>query len=393
MSFEKILLGKKYLAIEVFSKNGDHYAVLEAEQKKKELRISRSDVFSDLEDVKKYKSKNPLVLVINNNQVLQKEVAGNEINDKKLLHKAFPNIRLEEFYYDIWRREASSVIAICRKSYADEVCRLIGENFKLSGISLGGCSISVLNGIETPDIITTNTHLIDFIHDDNGVVLQDVDEQKQYNLNGLEVNNTQILSFCGILKCILNLSSTNGSINDVQLQLLENYKQHAFFQKGLVTAVSVILVALLINFFLFTHYFEKLQLLNQTLTLNSGNVENVTQIKKRVNDKEKKLLSFNSGNASRSSLILNEIVKELPSSILLSGISYNPLEKKIKDHEAVITQDGSVIISGTTLSNEAFIGWVNAVEELVFIHNVTIVSFGKDDNNDTKFSIKINLKK
>src|SRR5690606_33754554 len=98
-------------------------------------------------------------------------------------------------------------------------------------------------------------------------------------------------------------------------------------------------------------------------------------IKQRIKDKEKKLSSFITSNESKSSLVINDIVKILPSSILLSEIDYHPLEKKIKNKEAVISQDNLIIVSGTVINNEAFTEWIREIEKQNWVENIMIIAF------------------
>lgn len=392
MSLEKILLGRHYIAIEIFSiDNADAYSVLEAEQKRKEIVISKSDILNNIAQVQQYKSNSPCILIINNKQVLQKEVKSKESNDLKLLHNAFPNLKLEDFYYEIWRRENSSIIAICRKSYVNDLCQMFQENFTLAGISLGICSITSIKEFVTPEILTTNTQIINNNSSDNLLSFNSTNRIQQYDINGLIIPNTHLLGFCGILKSILRLNYTTGSINELEFNLLENYKQKTFFQKGLLAGIGIILFALLLNFLLFSHYFEKSKQLAETISLSSGHAEIVNKIKQRIKDKEQKLSSFIASNQSKSSLVINDIVKILPASILLSEIDYHPLEKKIKNKEAVISQDNLIIVSGTVVNNEAFTEWIREIEKQNWVENVMIIAFGKNENN-TVFKIRITLK-
>ncbi|TEB41551.1 hypothetical protein D0809_24950 [Flavobacterium circumlabens] len=91
-------------------------------------------------------------------------------------------------------------------------------------------------------------------------------------------------------------------------------------------------------------------------------------------------------------MLINEIVKEIPSSILLTELIFNPLEKKIKAGEAVLTTDKSITVTGTTLSNDDFTHWIENIEKIKWIDKVLIAHFGKNDANETEFSIKIRLK-
>ena len=129
---ENFLFGKRYIGIEFFSTNGeDKIAYLEAERKKKEIIISKSRVFGSKEELLANKSNSPAMIVINTQHTLQKEIESIDPNDRKLLHKAFPNLQTEEFYYEIWRKGAVSIVSICRKQYVNELVSSLSGNFKI----------------------------------------------------------------------------------------------------------------------------------------------------------------------------------------------------------------------------------------------------------------------
>jgi hypothetical protein len=149
---------------------------------------------------------------------------------------------------------------------------------------------------------------------------------------------------------------------------------------------------LLINFFIFNYYFKKAEEVNLNLSLNQSSLAESNTAKQRIQLKEEKVKNFSDLGSSRSSQIINDIISLIPASILLNELTFNPLEKKIKEEEPIVTLEKTIVISGTTLDNLAFTHWVEKVEQLKRIQKVTIVNFGKDETNATTFSIKITLK-
>ena len=387
---KNILLGKQYIGIEFFSlDNEEKIAFLQAERKKNEIVITKSHVFNNKEKLIAEKDKAPAVLIINNSQVLQKEVSTIDPNDRKLLHKAFPNLQFEEFYYEIWRKDSISLVSICRKNYVDELCNSLKDSFKITSVSLGISSLSNIVSITSLSLLTTNTQIIDLSRHENIVQSGNIIPAKM-DLNGLQISNEYLLGFSGLLKLILS-DSTTGTIQDLNLQLLENFQQNSFFQKTLKTGIIILISILLINFFLFSYYFDKVNQAEAAISLNSAGIKNIIKIKDRIKTKEGALKNFTANNVSRSSVVINAIVRQIPSTILLSQIDYHPLEKKIKAEEPLLSLNNLIYISGNTISNEDFTNWVEDLGGQDGIKDVTIVSFGKDQEGKTVFSIKITV--
>lgn len=394
-SMTTFLLGKQFIGVEHFTLNNEEkVALLLVENKKEGLVIDKKDrVNYNGKIAEKWDVKLPFYLIINTNQVIQKEVSGIESSDEKLLHKAFPNTNWDEFYYEIWRLKAKSVIAITRKSYLDTLAKNY-ENQKISiaGISLGVCSIADIITYTDENQLYTNHQLILKQEDNQIISISPLESALNYNINGLQIENRQLLSFSGILRLIMNSTMNTGSIISYSDILYDNYNQKAFFNKGVKIMVGIVLVILVLNFMFFTHYYKLAEETSETLLVNKSSIEDVTKIKQRIIVKEEKVKNISGKTTSQSSLIINEIANKVPSSILLTELTFNPLQKKVKIEEPIIAQEKTIAISGTTIANEAFTNWVEEIEKLKWVDKVLITHFGKNDANETAFSIKLTLK-
>lgn len=394
-SLNSILLGKEYIGIEHFTLNNEEkIAVLLIEEKKEGLVISKKDRVSYNQKIaEKWDIKLPFFLILNTIQVIQKEVLSTDISDEKLLHKAFPNTNWEQFYFEIWRLKTKSIIAITRKTYLDEiVSQYEKQKIKVAGISLGVCALSEIFDYVNENAIFTNNQSISKQEDQQIISANILDSSLNYNINDLEIENRHLLAFSGILRLILNSTVNSGSVISYSDELHDDYNQKQFFSKGLKIMIGIVLGILLLNFIFFSHYYKLAQETAETVLVNKSSLEDVTKIKQRIIIKEEKIKSSIGKTDSQSSLIINEIAKGIPSSILLTELSFNPLEKKIKEEEAVLTTNKVITIIGTTLSNEDFTHWIEDIEKKQWIDKVLITHFGKNEANDTEFSIKITLK-
>jgi Tfp pilus assembly protein PilN len=394
-SLTSLLLGKKYIGIEHFSLNNEEKrSILLIEKKKEELVIVKKDRISYAETLPdKWDKSLPFFLVINTNQVIQKEVMGIEVSDEKLLHKGFPNTNWEEFYFEIWRLKTKSVVAISRKIYVEELLtNYQKQGISIAGISLGVCSIAeIVMFSETPEILT-NHQTISWSEETPIITANPTVLDTTYDLNGLAIQNSQVLSFACMLRLLLNNSTNTGNLINYSHQLFENHNQQSFFSKGIKIMVGALLMILLINFLIFTHYFKLAQETSESLLLSKSSLEEVIKTKQRILAKEQKVKNVVAMTSSQSSLIINEITKRIPQSVLLTELVYHPLEKKIKPEELILTQEKTITLSGTTIDNASFTIWVEALEQLKWMNQVVITRFGKNDLNETEFSIKLILK-
>ncbi|WP_276381620.1 general secretion pathway protein [Flavobacterium sp. H4147] len=394
LSLNNFLLGKQYIAVEHFTLNNeDKVALLLVEKKKEGLVISKKDRVSYTDKIAdKWDIKLPFFLIINSNQVIQKEVSGIDVSDEKLLHKSFPNTNWDEFYYEIWRLKTKSVIAIARKSYINTLLENYqNQKITIAGISLGVCSIADIIEYSDQNEFYTNHQLIS--RNENQIISQNsLETAIPYTINDLQIENRQLLAFSGILRLIVNNTANTGSILSYSEELYNEYNQKTFFNKGLKIMVGIVLGILVLNFIFFSHYYKLAQESSEILLVNKSSSEDVSKIKQRIIIKEEKVKGIDGRMTSKSSLIINEIASRVPSSILLTELVFNPLEKKIKAEEPIVTKDKMIAISGTTIANQDFTKWVEDIETLKWVDKVLITHFGKNEDNETTFSINVTLK-
>lgn len=391
MNLKSLVLGNKFLGVELFSDNGKEcLEVLEIHKKKNDLVSSNSQHLENFDE--KINSDFPAYLVINTNQILYKEVDSSDANDAKILQKAFPNLNLEDFYFQIWRLENKSVVFISRKEYVDAIIKKLGDRkVKLYGFSLGLASISNITSFLKNDILKTNTFSIDLNADDKILSVISDKNQEEYNLNGLQVNNKNIVSFSAALNLVLDTKNNSGNCVVKNQLLADNYMQSSFFSKGFKVMVGFILGLLLINFLIFNHYFKKEQEVSASLEMNRNYIEKIKSLKEDIKTKEERVKIFSRTNASKSSILLNEITKNIPTSILLKKVSYHPLQKKIKENEPILSDDTALLIAGESIDKTEFTNWITALENLSWISSVSIVKYGNENGKEESFEIKVKL--
>nr|WP_315247392.1 hypothetical protein [uncultured Flavobacterium sp.] len=394
-SLNNLLLGSHYIGIEHFTLNNEEkISLLLVEKKKEGLVIAKKDRVNYTGKIaEKWDTKLPFFLTINTNQVIQKEVSSTEASDEKLLHKAFPNTNWEDFYFEIWRLKTKSIIAIARKSYLDEiVSNYESQKIVIAGLSLGICSFADIFDYTEEAVLHTNHQLISKEEEQQIISSGAHDLILTYNINDLQIENRQLLAFSGILRLITNATLNTGSVIMYSHELYDVYNQKTFFNKGLKMAVGVLLVVLVLNFIFFTHYYKLAQEAAETVLVNKSSIGDINKIKQRIIIKEEKVKNIVGKTTSQSSLIINEIANKVPASILLAEMTFNPLEKKIKLEEPILTREKTITISGTTIATDAFTNWIEKIEKLHWVDKVLITHFGKNDANETVFSIKLTLK-
>ena len=185
------------------------------------------------------------------------------------------------------------------------------------------------------------------------------------------------MCFSVILQKITKSTPTTGNIIGFNENLWNNFYQRSFFVKVLKAMVFSLLLILVLNFFIFNHYFEKANEISVAITANKDLIEKIKTTKNSLKSKEFRLKSTNSALNSKSSYLINELVKNIPPSILLNELIYHPLEKRIKPDEPIIVQNDIVMISGKTIHSANFTKWIESLNTIKWVKKTTIINFGK----------------
>jgi len=392
MSAESLLLGSSYIGIEHFSSGTEERASVLLIRKNKDGLVIKKQDTQDFLNISQIASeqKIPAWLTINSNQVLQKKVPATDSIDEKLLHKCFPNINLSDFEFEIWRLKAESIVAICRKTYTEDLLsRYKQAGYNIVGFSLGVTALSKIMSFTDQRSIITNHYLISL---DQEVWIEKTDEVASYTINGIDIENKSILPFSGVLSLLMPIDTTTSSFKGQNRATLDRYLQNQFFTKAFKGILVALVAILLVNFVAFSHYFRLAGEMSEQIAATDSQRMAIQKITARLKEKQKEFAGISNLAAFPNAVVINKIAEKVPPQILLTQLTFQPLENKIKAEEPIKLLPKNIFISGSTIENQAFTKWVKEIENLQWIEKVVIVYFGKDDDNKTVFKIKLLLK-
>jgi len=391
-----LILGKHFCGIEISTiDNKETYLVSSLQKRKKELELNQQFEVESIDLVsEKLPKKQHVFLVINTSNVLFKKVTTSNTSQNAIFNAAFPNINTKDFYYEIISgNNNTNFIALCRKNYVDDIIEALKvKNIFVTSFSLGNNLITEITDFVTSKTIqSTNAEITitEKITDVN--ITNSINKQEEYNINGLLTLNKYILSLSGALTAFLNVNNRVSNSEEKTSSLFQDFKYLMLFKKGLQGALIVFLVGLFLNFFLFNHYFNKVNELQQTSQVNTVNKNAILALDKKLKKTEKLATDILKSNASKSSFYVNEIITCIPNSILLSELNYQPLQKRIKKDQNILTQNNTIIISGISSQSDSFTNWVKLLENNDWVHTVEILDYSDTSTTRSEFSIKLNM--
>ncbi|QKX04093.1 hypothetical protein HN014_03940 [Aquimarina sp. TRL1] len=386
--------GKILVTVEHSDNNGELILLgLELMQKKGELDITQTFTVRHYNKLYKFLKNSELSLVITDDKILSKEVAHTG-TDAEIVAEAFPNLNLNDFYYQVLRTTEKSFIAVCRKRYIDTLIEEFqNEGFKVTSISLGALKMAVLSEYGNGERLKTHRGEV---HYSNSEVVSIVTNQKnteeQYSIEGLVFASTHSLPLAIALDAVMSNNKVSGNLGIKNQELYKHYVESRVFKNTLQGGIGFLLIVLLVNFFVFNSNYKKWQGLQEELQVYTTQKDQITKKQSEVKIMEALVQSVLTTGFSRSSNYINKIVQVQPSTIVLTSLAYQPLTKPIRKDKVIEFKDKIVSVSGKSIDKSDFTIWLRAIEGLSFVDAVTIVQYGLDKQNISDFELTLKIK-
>ena len=384
--------GNSFAALEITERTGrPFYGLLLVTREKEELRIIRWYTADTLSDITQYLPKKlPLRVIINSDKVLTKVAESiSEEPSSQVLH-AFPNLEINSFYFEIIQEKDRPVISISKKSYIDELLDTLKEaKIKTVGFHLGYSTLnSLLPYWASGNIQTSGIHIE--MRDQQIVKLYPRQElmAEKYQVNGLDIDGDQLIALGGVLTFIQKhqIISNYGEVND---RLNTDFGYSRISEFVLKSTVAGILLLLLVNFFFFQYYHNQATKLNTQLLVSEDQQIRVQDLEVSVNRKLDKLERLNTSSWSMTSFYLDRLARDLPSSISLDRLTFQPLQVPVREDKPIQYKEGRIVLIGRTTQTGEISQWIAELEELSWIKTVETTEFSGSNGNDINFEIEI----
>jgi len=389
-----IIEGSTYFGLEIFEVGGkEQFALLQIAQKKRELEVILEKTSENLDELLPLiDAKAPLFITLNTSKVLKKEVS-NEIkhNEELLVVNAFPNLELDNFYYQVLNATDNSIVGISKKEYIEwYLDQLQKIGLKPFSVVLGIAQINAISSFIEGTIRGSNFNLT--ILNENVVSLK-LEEQIAHttiDLDGISLQNNSLLNFSHIAGYLQGNAQVNNLKSNVE-KFQNDFKNMKLFDAGLKASLAFFLLLLLGNFLMFNSYNSKNQLLESSLTIDSQNGSIVNILKERVKSKEERVQTLSNSKNSKTSYYLDEIAKGLPQSIWLSDLKFQPLLFPVRKDKPIELNKNRLEISGIINNKIAFTVWSDNLEMQKWVDKVEIIDYEYISNSSASFTVNVLL--
>ena len=389
--FQHIIEGSTYQGLEIFEL-GDQvsFALLKVKKKKGELHTVLESIYNSMDEASKEITKNNLLfLTVNTSKVLYKHVDSDvSSNPEQMVIQAFPNLELENFYYQSQEASSANIVSICKKDYLKQ---LLGSLSNLgifpTQIQLGIAPVfHIIDYLDKPITTGSNFKLTKDgkVETTHGILTEKME------ISGLSIAPTSLVSFAHIVGH-LSKTGIKGNLVDSNAILKNEFKNHRVFNLGLRMALGMFLGILLVNFLFFSNYQKKIQSLEMNYALEHEQVNSLDALEKRVALKEKRLEAITGAANSKSSFFLDRIAIQLPNSVQLDQMVYQPVLKPVRELKTIELDKNKFLISGIVQNKIEFTQWAESLEQQDWVEHIEIIIYEYVSKSKDKFTINVYL--
>lgn len=389
-----IVEGTTFLGLEIYELDGkETFSLLKLTKHKGELDVVFEETSESLKNLaQQIEKKHPLFVTFNTNQVLKKQVPTETKNNPELsVINAFPNLELDNFYYQLLQGEQNTVVSISKKEHIEWYVEQLSKiGIHPVSVGLGIAPLEIFQGLLDDTVQGSNYHSS---FDQTG--FQDYQLMNQptntsIDLNGIQLGNNQLLSFGSILG-FLQKSNPVSNLYAINQHLWYEFKNHKIFDFGVKASLIFFLALLLGNFFAFNHYHSKNQELESSLATNQFQDQSIKDLQERVDLKEQKLKSLQRTKNSKTTYVLDELGKSIPNSIYLNDIQYQPLLMPIRKDKSIELGKQNLQVSGIANNKLEFTVWSDNLESQKWVNRVEIMDYEYLSKSSANFTLNLVL--
>ncbi|CAM1344620.1 hypothetical protein [Tenacibaculum amylolyticum] len=389
---DQLIYGKSFCAVEhSYTNEGKEvYYCLQLKKQKKELQVASSDQFDDFEALTahlKSIGQQHVVLIVNNNQVLSKEVTG--VNDNlNAFQNAFPTLSATNFYSHTHSTSEKLFIAIVRKEIIDNLVNTYAKaSIAVVDFSLGNLALGTLSEMLDDTEIYTSNALVVITNQQLTSIKSKQFQLEEYTINGIGISSNYILQLGAIVAFYLQKNVHHDSEN------LEEFKQKRIFNLGYKVALVIIFFGLLVNFMVFNSYYGKVNSLNQELSIHRDAKNRLKALSVTVQKKKKLLSELENSSAFSVAKYIDQILTDIPKTIVLKEAAYQPVIGNLKKGKEARFSNHQIVVKGVLNNNIDFSNWIDEIERKDWVQKVSELSIAKDRRKTkSNFHIVITIK-
>ncbi len=326
------------------------------------------------------KKKTPLVLTLSGKGILIKEFDDLD-KEQNIIRQILPNANADDFSSQTWTNEKGKTFcALTRNNLVElQIQKFMDEGYFVVGVNLACLTITSI--IDLLDISTTKISSYEYRLAVKENQIQSITTNKyrkndlMYELQGMKLESELIVTFSGFFsRFILKDENIESSLISNSKSEFKNYTR---FRIGKIILLAASFSILLINFFVFEHYFKKSNQLQSQLSVYSQTLKKKDDLQESLRRKEESIKTLGLKNNIKFSYVADRILKDMPSSIKLNLFDIQPKVKTRK--RELLFGERKILIKGSSHNTGLLNQWIKRIKLNEWVKECSLSDYTYDE--------------
>lgn len=393
------LISSPVYAIEIHSSNlGEvEYRLLIAQIKNQEITKISTEIHTSLNALKEalnnQKAK-AVYLLVNTRQVLEKVVSsGEQWNRANAIKQHFPSMDSDQMYIQHTLLNETALVSIIRKEHLNS---LIADftDFWVVEIGLGKTGLtSVLSFFERKDRkFRLNNELIDMSNNISiSSIHPNIQEERILGIDEIRMEEKYLPLFSFLFQHLTNAQDSNTYEGITEAK--ENWFYYSLINKFKLPILMIFLGILLLNFWYFNAYSEKLKQYGDDYNNLIVNDQVGNKIKEKIDERKKLLNSIKGMNQTQNAQLLDSLGLSVPSGVTIKAISINPLKSyNFTSNKTIEIENNTMILQGEAMELAEVMNWYKRIDAVLYPVDKVEIEHITESDSLVFFEFNANLK-
>jgi Tfp pilus assembly protein PilN len=329
----------------------------------------------------------PVAVTVTGRGVLYKQPAPG-VSEEDLFGSVLPNANPNEFHMEPIRLGSFFSVSIARKELLNKILgQLKEQKLRVLSISPGPAGLArllpFLNVGKQP-VLKSNHYTIHI--DAERLVTEivstpfDKDEDHrrvEYSIGDQYVYAPGLLAFAAALELLAEGAEIGAGMDNAMIrQEREEYRYFKYFRTALVGLLSFVFLILLVNFFIYNHYFSKNAQQQASMMQIQEEQKREEKLRSTIAIKEKFIHDFGWDHPSRLSFYADRIAGLVPESTTLTDMKLFPVNTGFLGDNSLLTfKRDTIQIAGTCDDPTELNRFVNNLRSIPDFRLVTIKNY------------------
>ncbi|MBS1509216.1 MAG: hypothetical protein JST86_00130 [Bacteroidetes bacterium] len=390
----KMLALKKVAGIELTFLSENLYVIncIIIENRKEKVIVT--DTFYNIKNIVDLKGKItnqiPVALVLNGKGLIHKKTA---VISDVLPPDIFPGTNPSDFLFQYFDGLPSPDLSIIRKAVAEKIItELASVNISTTSLSLAFYDLEFVAGLITDStVITTTQYRVNIkdqqireYHVTSTEEKEDV-VKPEINIANEYIRSNFLIAYAAAVKLLAG-GFKDG--NTIELKsILDNrrkFQQSTMLKLYAISFLGIVLCLLLVNFFIYSHYFSKNNELLSGYQFSLQQAAKYDTLKKSLNNKKQFLASAGWMNDTRMiSFYADRIAATVPESVTLTSLNLYPAVSRYTGaSKQWFFQQDTILITGKCSDPTILDSWVKEIRSIKNINQSKINSYNFKKQGD-----------